>query len=174
MFQGPQTYLSLTCPFSKTTPTFIHLTTHKCLFLPYCLPNYSQDNLISIIIIFQWRGLWLPHRGQSAPVQRLQGIIPPQGSATLISAKLHRQKTTWIKHLISTGFPCTGIRAQDTFHGSFTWFLSDLLAIPKHRQTQKILQAWVSTPKGKSISQLSHMNFLVSQCFHKIYVYTIL
>ena len=55
-----------------------------------------------------------------------------------------------------------------------TRFLSDLLTIPKHRETQKILQVWLPNPEGQSISQLSHKKFLVSQCFHNTYVYTIL
>lgn len=94
---------------------------------------------------FSGVGSGSPPREAEVRQSELQGIIPPQ--EYWFCQTHYEQEITWIKHLICTVFTHTGTWAQDTFHASFTWFLSDLLTIPKHRQYQKILQVWVSTPK---------------------------
>lgn len=43
--------------FYKTIPILIHLTTHKCLFLPYCLLKYSQENL-DLNYYYYFSGVW--------------------------------------------------------------------------------------------------------------------
>ena len=174
MFQRPKLpYLSLAF-FNKPLPrSFILPPTSVYSFSIVCQVTVNITWFELLLFFFSGVGSGSPTNGRVRPSSGFKASSHLRGVAPwFLGNSIDRRHIK--KHLICTVFTCTGTWAQDTFHASFTWFLSDLLTIPKHRQTQKILQVWIWTPKGKSISQLSHTNFLVFQCFHKIYVYIIL